>query len=287
MTIFHYVNGTFVPEKEAYVSALDLSVLRGYGVFDYVQIYQGKAFHLQDHLERFKWSAEQVELTFPWDLSSLSQLVDELLAKNPPIDAGVRLLLTGGPSGQDQLLPETAPQLILLFHPYTPPPERYYTKGMRALTTNLLRIIPGVKTTNYMPAIFAMNRAKKTGFDDAIYLNGQEELLEGTISNLFFFKNGKLITSDSNSIVKGVTRAILLQLAAPYFPIEFRSLPLSEVSSCQEAFLCSSRKEVAPLVQIDDKIIGSGKPGPCSAKLLSLFQNYVANYFAETHQPSC
>lgn len=287
MTIFHYVNGAFVPEEKAYVSALDLSVLRGYGVFDYVQIYQGKAFHLQDHLERLKWSAEQVELSLPMSLSDIDRLVQELLAKNPSIDAGVRLILTGGPSGQDQLLPDSASHLILLFHPYTPPPQKYYTQGMKAVTTSLLRIIPSVKTTNYMPAIFAMNKAKKRGFDDAIYLSDRQELLEGTISNVFFFKNGKLITSDSNSIVKGVTRSILLKLAAPYFPIEYRSLPLEEVASCQEAFLCSSRKEVAPLVQIDDIVVGEGKPGPFSAKLRSLFQDYVANYFAEAHQPFC
>lgn len=281
MAIFHYVDGAFIPEEKAYVSALDLGILRGYGIFDYVQIYQGKAFHLQDHLERFKWSAEQVELSLPVSLSELTHLVDELLAKNPSIDAGVRLLLTGGPSGQDQLLPEEAPSLILLFHPYQAPPERYYNKGMKAITTNLLRIIPGVKTTNYMPAIFAMNKAKKMGFDDAIYLNDRQELLEGSISNAFFFKEGKLITSDSNSIVKGVTRAILLRLAADHFPIEFRSLPLSEVSSCQEAFLCSSRKEVAPLVQIDNMIIGSGTPGPLSTKLRALFQDYITHYFAD------
>jgi branched-chain amino acid aminotransferase len=287
MTIFHYVNGAFVPEEKAYVSALDLSVLRGYGVFDYVQIYQGKPFHLQDHLKRLKWSAEQVELSLPMSLSELDLLVQELLAKNPPIDAGVRLIITGGPSGQDQLLSVDPAHLILLFHPYIPPPERYYTQGMKAITNNLLRIIPSVKTTNYMPAIFAMNKAKKLGFDDAIYLNDQQELLEGTISNVFFFKDGKLITSDSNQIVKGVTRAILLQLAALHFPIEFRSLPISELPFCQEAFLCSSRKEVAPLVQINDIILGTGKPGPCSAKLLSLFQNYVASYFAKARQPIC
>ncbi len=287
MGTFHYVNGAFVPEEKAYVSALDLSVLRGYGVFDYVQVYQGRAFHLQDHLERLKWSAEQVELSLPMGLAELDQLVQQLLAKNPSIDAGVRLIVTGGPSGQDQLLPDAGSHLILLFHPYTPPPEKYYTHGMKAVTTNLLRIIPSVKTTNYMPAIFAMNKAKQRGFDDAIYLSDRQELLEGTISNVFFFKDGKIITSDSNSIVKGVTRSILLRLAEPHFPIEYRSLPLSEVSSCQEAFLCSSRKEVAPLVQIDDIVIGTGKPGPSSAKLRSLFQDYVANYFAKTLQPVC
>lgn len=282
MAIFHYIDGAFVPETAAQISALDLGILRGYGVFDYVQIYQGKPFHLRGHLERFKWSAEQVELSLPVKLEELETLVKELLAKNAPIDAGVRLILTGGLCGPHQLLPDGHSNLFLLFHPFTPSTESIYTQGLKAITTTLLRVIPSVKTTNYMPAIFAMNKAKKLGFDDAIYMNDKQELLEGTISNLCFFKDGCLITSDSDQIVKGVTRSILIELAAPYFPIEYRSLPVKEVASCQEAFLCSSRKGVAPLVQIDDIVIGSEKPGPCTQKLRELFQECVKEYFLET-----
>ncbi|MDP1614442.1 MAG: aminotransferase class IV [Methylococcales bacterium] len=286
MGIFHYINGAFVPETAAYVSAFDLGVLRGYGIFDYVQIYQGRPFHLLDHLERFKWSAEQVELPLPLDMSKLEELVHELLAKNPQIDAGIRLILTGGMSGQHQLLPEAEANLLLLFHPFTPLSETCYTHGLKAITTSLLRIMPAVKTTNYMPAIIAMNKAKKIGFDDAIYMNEKEELLEATISNLCFFKEGRLITSDSNAIVKGVTRSLLLKLAASHFPIEYRSLPLNEVPSCQEAFLCSSRKGVAPLVQINEIPIGSGNPGPQTQQMKKLFQEYVNKYFSSTLKSS-
>lgn len=282
MTIFHYVNGAVVPEEKAVVSALDLGLLRGYGVFDYVQVYQGKPFHLMDHLQRLLWSAEQVGLSLPIGLEEIEKLSKKLLSNNQPIDAGLRLIITGGYSGQDQLLPSEPAHLMMLFHPFTPTPEKYYTRGMRVITTRMLRSLPGVKTTNYMPAIFAASKAKKMGFDDAVYVNAQEEILEGMISNAFFFKQGTLITSDSDQIVKGVTRAVILELAKPHFPIEMRSLPLSELKDCEEAFLCSSRKEVAPLVQIDDTIIGSGKPGPQCAKLRKLFQEYVAAYLKES-----
>lgn len=282
MTVFHYVNGEFVSEEKAFVSALDLGVLRGYGVFDYVQVYGGKPFHLMDHLQRLMWSADQVELTLPFGLEELERLAGELLSKNAPIDAGIRLVVTGGVSGQDQLLPAESANLMMLFHPFTPSPEKYYTRGMKVITTPLLRLLPGVKTTNYMPAIFATRKAKKMGFDDAVYVNDKSEVLEGMISNAFFFKKGTLITSDSDQIVKGVTRAVILDLAKPYFPIELRSLKLSELKDCEEAFLCSSRKEVAPLVQINDTVIGSGTPGPQCAKLRQLFQDYVVQYFADS-----
>ena len=282
MTVFHYVNGTHVLEENAQISALDLGILRGYAVFDYVQLYKGKPFHLMDHLERLKWSAEKIELPLPLGLDDIYDLAHDLIKKNKPIDAGIRFILTGGES-HDLLLPANKSNLMMLFHPYTPHPERYYTEGMKVITTNLLRTMSAVKTTNYMPAIFAMKKAKIAGFDDALYLNERQEVLEGTTCNTFFFKDGTLITSDSNEIVQGVTRKILLELAKPYFSIEYRSLSLSEVESCEEAFLCSSVKDVVPLVQINEMKIGSGVPGPLSAKLRSIYRSYIENYLMESH----
>jgi len=280
MTIYHYVNGAFCREKETYISPFDLSVLRGYGVFDYVQLYKGQPFHLMDHLERLKWSADQIELSLPTSLNTIVDITYALIEKNPAIDAGIRFIITGSICSQDLLTSSDSPSLIILFHPYIPNPERYYTKGMRVITTDILRTMSTVKTTNYMPAIFAMKRAKETGFDDALYINYRKELLEGTTCNLFFFKDGSLITADSTDIVKGVTRSILLRLAEPHFPIEYRSLSLDEIQSCQEAFLCSSVKDVVPLIQINDIKIGSGTPGPYSEKLRNLYRSYIKDYLS-------
>lgn len=277
----HYINGEFVSAEHANISVFDLGIIRGFGVFDYVQLYKGKPFHLRDHLDRLKWSAEQVGLELPIPLADMSELAHILIQKNPPIDAGIRFVITAGFGGEDHLLPLESSNLIMLFHSYTPHPERYYTKGMRALTTKMLRILPSVKTTNYMPAIFAMKRAKETGFDDALYLNPQDELLEGTTSNLFFLKDGKLITSDSDEIVKGVTRNILLKLVEDHYQIEYRSLRLDEVESCQEAFLCSSVKDVVPLVQIDNRKVGQGITGYHSNFIRKLYRQYLENYLNE------
>ena len=280
MAIYHYVNGVFFRDKETYISPFDLSVIRGYGVFDYVQLYKGQPFHLMDHLERLKWSAEQIEISLPKSLDTIANATYALIERNPLIDAGIRFMITGGMCSQDLLTPDSGFNFIMLFHPYTPQPDRYYREGMRAITTNILRSMPGVKTTNYIPAILAMKRARKAGFDDALYVNDRRELLEGTTCNLFFFKNGSLITADSTDIVKGVTRSILLRLAETHFPIEYRSLSLDEILSCQEAFLCSSVKDVVPLVQINDTKIGSGLPGPHSKKLRNLYRSYIKDYLS-------
>lgn len=282
-SILHYVDGAFVSEKDARVSALDLGLLRGYGVFDYFQVYKGRPLHLMDHLIRLKWSCEQVELPLPMTLDEIGDLTYAIIKKNGPMDAGVRLVITGGGSGEDLLVPQQGSNLMILFHPYTPHPDRYYTQGMRVVTTKMLRLMPSVKTTNYMPAIFAMKKARERDFDDALYLNDRQEILEGTTSNAFFFKEDTWITSDSDELVKGVTRAIFLGLVQEKYRIEYRSLHLSEIGSCEEAFLCSSVKDAISLVQIDDQKVGRGIPGPHTAHLRKIYREYIENYVSREH----
>ncbi|NGX60710.1 MAG: D-alanine aminotransferase [Chlamydiae bacterium] len=272
--IFHFVDGEFCEDPK--ISALDLGVLRGYGVFDYAQVHEGRPFHLMDHLKRLAWSARQVGLKVPVGLEELEEITLALLEKNPPIDAGIRFVVTGGVSHKDQLLPIQSASLMIFFHPFSP----IYSEGMRVITTDQLRFMPEVKTTNYMPAIFAMREAQGKGFDDAIYLNEGRELLEGTTSNLFFFKEGKLITTQEE-IVKGVTREIVLQLAKEHYPIELRPLHFEELPRCDEAFLTSSRKGMVPLIQIEEQTIGNGRPGLQTTHLRDLFVSYQNHYFSE------
>lgn len=279
METIYYIDGNFVNQKEAFVSVLDLSIMRGYAVFDYVQLYKGRPFHLMDHLLRLDWSAKKVGINLPKSFEEIEKITSQLITKNGPINAGVRYIVTGGISGLDQLLPTTESSLIIFVHPFSPYKPQIYKKGMRAITNRELRYLPNVKTTNYMPAILGMKKAQEKGYDDALYIERNEELLEGTSCNLFFIKNGVLITDNSDRIVKGVTRDIILNLAKNYFPIEYRAVSLDEVSSCEEAFLTSSVKDVVPLVQIDNLIIGNGRPGKLSSSLRSLYHKYIENYF--------
>lgn len=280
MTIIHYINGGFVYANESYLHALDLGLMRGYGVFDYVQSYKGQLFHLEDHLERLQWSAEQIDLELPKSLDEIFTITQTLVAKNERIDAGVRLILTGGMT-QDLMLPCNQPNLIILFHPYVSHPNWFYTKGLSVITSTMLRFLPSVKTTNYIPAVLAMKKAKQSGFDDAIYMNHRQELLEATTSNAFFIKDGVLVTCDSDEIVKGITRKIILNLVKDRYSIEYRSLSISEIETCDEAFLCSSIKDVVPLVMVNDKKIGSGIPGPETTKIRSLYRTYLENYIKQ------
>jgi branched-chain amino acid aminotransferase len=267
----HYVNGTFVQEPT--LSAFDLGLLRGYGVFDYVRVYQGHPFHLNDHLKRLLHSASALHIPLGKTVEELATLTHLLLEQNPSIEAGLRFIATGGTGAENPLIPSSQENLIILLEPYTPPPAFYYTKGMRACLSTTLRSLPSIKTTNYIPAVLGMQLAQQKGFDDALYLSPDNTLLEATTSNLFFFKGDTLITAEDN-ILKGITRAVFLSLAEDEFPIEYRALHLDELPECTEAFLTSSNKEGVPLVAIENHPIANGTPGPHTQHLLHKFQNY-------------
>lgn len=280
-TEYCYSNNAFVLKQEALISVFDMGLLRGHGVFDYAQVYQGHPFHLTDHLLRLKWSCEQVGLCLPKTLDELHEITHAFIEKNNMQNGGIRFVVTGGAPSLDLLLPEGESNLLILPHPYTPNPESYYTKGMCVVTTNFLRLLPSVKTTNYIPAIFAIKKAKERGCDDALYLDADNLILEGTTSNVFFFKNNTWITSNSTEIVKGVTRDVLLRLIGKDVAIEYRSISVDEAISCEEAFLCSSVKDVVPLVQIDGQKIGTGLVGPRTEKLRMVYREYIQSHLLE------
>lgn len=274
MGVVHYVNGAFVDEGEATVSALDLGILRGYGVFDYAPTYAGKPFHLEEHLKRLHYSASEVGLELPHTLDEIHRICAELLARNGEVDGGIRLVVTGGVSGED-LRADGEARLMILFQRRKPCPERWSREGMRVVTNRVLRLYPSIKTTTYLPAIQAM----RSGADDALYVNEAGEILEATTSNIFFFQGQTLRTADEG-ILKGVTREIFLQLAEDEFVIDLRPVRVDELGACDEAFLTSSNKEAMPVVQIDDQVIGSGKPGPKAAHLLAKFRRYKDEYLS-------
>lgn len=277
MGIFHSINGTLLPHEQTFISPFDLGLLRGYGVFDFVRLYKGTPFHLEEHLKRLRTSARDVHITIPYTDEQIATFCKDVAEKNAPVDAGLRLVVTGG-EAEDCITPQNPPKLIILFQELTPIPSEKYEHGLTALTNPMLRLLPHVKSTNYMPAVFGMRDAQRKGFDDALYITEKQEILEGTTSNVFFIKDGVLKTVDSDNIVKGVTRKVVLELAENILPIEFCPVTVDELPSCQEAFLSSSIKGIIPLVQINETPIGSGAPGPLTKKLLATFNSYVENY---------
>lgn len=269
----YYINGKYVPESEAKLSVFDLSILRGFGVFDYLRTYKKRPFHLWDHLERLNYSAKSLGLKISCSLAEMAKIIDSLIALNQLQEAGIKIIVTGGVS-TDQFTPQTA-SLIILAYPLIKYPSTFYTKGISAITTSLARSFPTLKTTQYTPAIFTLKTQTNHKAEEAIYLNQTQELLEATTSNFFCFKKNTLYSCSSDEILLGITREIVLKLASLRFPIQLKPITYKELPVIDEAFVTASNKEIMPVIQIDHHRIGTGEVGPRTKELIQAFQEYT------------
>ena len=271
--ITYYVNGSFVPPTQAMLPLNDLGIVRGYGVFDLLRTYGKTPFRLRDHIHRLESSASQIGLGLPWSTEELEDVVLQTYARNDIPDASIRIVVTGGPS-TNFMTPQGKPSLMVMVHPVAPYPASYYSQGSKAVSTLIERTMATVKSLNYIGAIMAMNDAEKTGAVEAIYLDAHDRLTEGTRANLFVVRGERLITP-REGVLKGITRQVVMEIATNDFEVVEHPIHYHELSLIDEVFLTSTTKEILPVVQIDEHVIGTGKPGPKTQRIIELFNAYV------------
>lgn len=273
----YYVNGEFVSENEAQVLAKDIAVLRGYGAFDFLRTYNRRPFYLKEHISRLRNSADLIGLDLKWSDDEIAKAVTDTLEKNPGHDeANIRIVVTGGESSNG-VLPEGNGKLIIMVTDKHPLPEWWYSEGAAVATVDVERYIPESKSINYLNAVMAQQKAKKANCIEAIYVDRNKRVLEGTTTNFFAFKGNTLITP-GRDILDGITRKVVLQLAEDLFDVEIRDIDRNELSSFDEVFITASNKEIVPVIQIDDLVIGEGRPGPNSKRIMELFSQYTLEY---------
>jgi branched-chain amino acid aminotransferase len=271
-----YVNGNFVPADQAALPINDLGIVRGYGVFDMLRTYNRVPFHLQDHLTRLKRSADQIDLALPWSLAELESLVLDTHGRNDYNNAALRIIVTGGPS-PDLGTPQGNPSLVIMVTPISLPSSEQYERGCKATAVEMVRERPSAKSLNYIGAIMAVQEATKQDAVEALYLTKDGNVTEGTRSNFFIFRGDQLITP-AVDILRGITRQVILQLAPEYFDVVERTISYDELAETDEAFISSSTKEILPIVQVNDFVIGEGVPGANTLKLLARFRAYAHSY---------
>ncbi|HEV7235702.1 MAG TPA: aminotransferase class IV [Ktedonobacteraceae bacterium] len=254
-----YVNGRWVHPHEATISLNDVAVLRGYSAFESLRTYHRQPFHLEEHLNRLYRSAELIELAVPWSRAYITQLVHEIIERNTYVHASIRLFVTGGET-EDSILPLGKPTLAVLITPLGERHMERFAQGYKVITTPLQRSTPEAKTTSYLEAIRALKEATRRDAVDALFVNAQGHVLEATRSNFFVFRGDTLVTP-RDGVLLGITRNVVLELAHGLFTIEERPILLAELPLVDEAFITSSSKEIMPVVQIDDLLIGDGTPG--------------------------
>jgi branched-chain amino acid aminotransferase len=268
-----YVDGLWVHPDQARISINDIAVLRGYSAFEALRTYDRRPFHLGEHLERLYHSAEIIDLAIPHTRAEITGIVEEIVARNTYRYAAVRMLMTGGES-EDGVMASGKPKLIVMIAPLSERDPERFARGYRLITTRLQRETPEAKTSNYTSAVRALKEATRLGADDALFVNERGHVQEATRSNFFIFHGDTLVTPREEVLV-GITRTVVLELARGRFAIEERPILLEELALADEAFVTSSSKEIIPVVQIDEQVIGSGKPGQRTTELEQRFIDMV------------
>jgi D-alanine transaminase/branched-chain amino acid aminotransferase len=261
-----YVRGEFVPLDQARLHVSDLAIQRGYGVFDFLRVHEGQPLFLDLHLNRFYQSARLAELTVPLERPALTAVVRELLDRNQLAQSGLKLLLTGGYS-PDGYTPPAQASLVITQQPVSLPTPAALARGLRVITHEYARELPGAKTINYVMGIRLLKEVQARGADDVLYHHGGL-VSEFPRSNFFLVRPDGTVVTPATHVLPGITRHNLLALnGRPYRVVE-AAVTLQDLREAREAFLTSTTMRVMPVVQIDDQPVGTGQPGPVGQALL-------------------
>jgi branched-chain amino acid aminotransferase len=280
MANVYYVDGKFVSDSEAVFPINDLGLLRGYGCFDFMRTYHGKAIFMKDHVQRLFRSTREIGIELPWTETEIVDLVQETLRRNPPVESNVRILVTGGPS-TDFITPQGKTRMAIMVAPVNQYPPAWYAEGAKIITVTYSRTIPAAKTIDYTRAIMVLAEARRKGAIEVIYLDPHGRVREGTTSNLFIFQGNTLVTPGEN-ILHGITRQKVLGLAENRFPVQVRDVTRAELVAADEAFITSSNRKVVPIVRVDEETIGDGKPGAHTRTLMQAFEEYTTRLATAT-----
>jgi branched-chain amino acid aminotransferase len=278
------INGSPVSPETAFISVYDRGFLYGDSVFETIRTYGGKPFALDEHLARLARSAERVFIPLPVSLATLASEVEQAmqLAANP--ESYIRVMLTRGtgPMGLDPDLAE-APTRIVFVEPLVPPSEQSYANGIEVILFRTARATDataaaGAKVANYLTSVLAIREARRRGASEAFVIDGHGHVLEGTTSNVFVVRDGKLVTAPEESgILAGITRAYLLEAARQLqIDVVLRDISEAELFTADEVFISSSIREVLAVVRIDGKAVGNGAPGPITRRLHEAFRRHAS-----------
>lgn len=271
-----YVNGEYLRREDARFHVSDLSILRGYGVFDYFRYVNGKPRFLADHLARIRHSAAALHLDLGLGDAELTTLVHQLIERNGGQDGGIRLVLTGG-YAPDGYTPVTA-NLAGLPYGYTPPAAEWYAGGCTVWLHPYERQLPTVKTIDYLEGIRIQPRLRAAGAQYPLYVDRDDYVRESDRSNYFIVRDGTLITPGVD-ILAGITRLHLLRVAQVLgISTEERRISTTELWQADEVIICSSIKGAMPVSKAIDSRTGEvanfGLPGPVTRRLMEAWKDY-------------
>ena len=281
-----YVNGKITPADEAVVPVYDHGFLYGEGVYETLRTYNRVPFLFDRHVRRLRASAEHLRLRANFDDSTLGRRIEDTMAAAGDLrEAYIRVLLTRGVGELSYDIAATPePSLVIIVKPLDEPPPRVFDEGIKISLVSILRNHPGsvnpiIKSNNLLNNALAMQEAHRRGGDEALMCNYRGELSECSQSNFFLVRNGVALTPASEAgLLEGVTRAFLFDVGRDA-GIDVRDATLypADLETADEIFITSTTRELSPVVAVDDRDIGNGRPGP-------VFKTLLAGYRKRAHE---
>jgi len=275
-----YLDGKMVDDKKAHISVFDHGLLYGDGVFEGIRAYDGLVFRLKEHIDRLYKSADAIELKIPMTKLEMIEAVIKTLKANKLKDAYIRLVITRG-VGDLGLDPRKClkPTVFIITDKIKLYPEEFYKKGLEIITATTKRnfpqaLDPRIKSLNYLNNILAKIDAIKAGTEEAIMLTYDDYVAECTGDNIFIVKDCELLTPPVElGALEGITRDAVIVLARKAdIPFYEKKLRMDDVYGASEVFLTGTAAEIVPVVKIDRRKIGDGKPGEITLRLMAEFR---------------
>ena len=276
-----YVNGTITPAEHAVIPVYDHGFLYGEGVYETLRTYNRVPFLFDRHSRRLRASAERLHLGVPFDdLQLAGWIADTVAAAGQLREAYIRILLTRGVGELTYDVDATpAPSLVIIVKPIDEPPARVDSDGIKISLVPILRNHPGsvdpiIKSNNLLNNAIAMQQANRQVAEEALMCNYRGELSECSQSNFFLVRNGVVLTPGTEAgLLEGITRAFVFELGREE-GIDVREATLypNDLDSADEVFITSTTRELSPVVRVDGRVIGTGKPGAITMRLLQAFR---------------
>ena len=268
-----FFDGKIIKSDRPLIKLNDIAILRGYAAFDFMRIYNDKPFQFKDHMTRFKNTSKAMGLKNQFSDIEIEKALNQLIKKNKDHNYQVRFILTGGET-KNGLFP-SVPIFYILFEKMSDLSDSMYKKGAKLITHEYQRLLPEAKNSNYMQAVLLQKRRLKEKAVEVLYIH-KNTILEATTSNIFLVKNSILYTPADN-VLKGITRKLTLDIAKKLnIKVSEQEISITELYDADETFITATNKKILPIIQIDSKVIGDGKVGEITKKLLNEYQTLIS-----------
>lgn len=271
-----FVNGNYLSAENASLNINDLAIQRGYGVFDFFRIKNFVPLFLDDYLDRFFNSAAALRLKPVQSRAEIVTVIYELIKRNNLAEAGIKLTLTGGYS-LDGYQPALTPNLIITQQKLPSAMPGKFITGVKIISHNYQRDLPEVKSINYLMGVWLQQKIMGQHAADVLYFrNGL--VSEFPRANVFMVTHDQKIVTPDENILHGITRKMVLELAAAKYTVEKRQVSLNEIKSAAEVFMTSTTKRLLPVCKVDETVIGDGNAGPVTVLLNDGFMNMESEF---------